>query len=467
MGSIILKNGLLAASTHMQNIDLLIEDGKIAALGCLRQEKADQVFDASGCFVLPGGIDPHVHLALDTGGGMVSADDFENGTRAALAGGTTSLIDFVTPEPGERLMHALQKRRAQADGQALCDYSLHMSVTEWRDSIPDEMAEVVAAGVPSFKTYLAYKKGIGLEDWEYVRVLDAAAKLGCLVTTHCEHGDTIDFLQQKFIREGKTTPYWHPRSRPAPVEEEAVTRAIALAATLGSPLYIVHLSTLGGLAAAQDARARGQGVYVETCPHYLVLDESRYEGSFAETARYTMSPPLRSKPHQDALWKGIKDGAIDVLATDHCPFCTKGQKDRGANDFTKIPNGVSGIEERMKLLWQYGVAAERITPMRFVSLTSTRAAEIFGMADRKGALKAGADADVVVWDPSLKTTLGARNQASRCDESIWEGLEVTGAPRFVFARGRLVAEEGRVIAKSGGGQYIERHLAAKTPPVVP
>jgi dihydropyrimidinase len=458
MERFIIKNGTIVTNLYALPGDILIENGAIAALGNLGGEKADQIFDASGCFVMPGGIDPHVHLSLDSGGGVCTADDFENGTRAALAGGTTSVIDFVTPAPGEKLMDALKKRRAEADGNVLCDYGLHMSVTEWRDSIPAEMAEGVAAGAPSCKTYLAYKKAIGIEDWIYVRVLGAAAEMGCVILTHCEHGDTIDFLREKFIREGKTSPYWHPRSRPAAVEEEAIKRAIALAGTVGSPLYIVHLSTKGGLAAVREARAQGLAVFAETCPHYLLLDESRYDGTFAETAKYTMSPPLRPLEHVHALGKGIEDGGFDVVATDHCPFSTKGQKDRGKDDFTKIPNGAPGIEERMKLLWHFGVHTRRITPMQFVSLTSTRAAEIFGMAHKKGTLNIGADADILVWDPRLITKLGAHQQVSKCDESIWEGMEVAGAPRFVFARGRLACEGGKVIAGKGNGQYIERFL---------
>ena len=458
MERIIIKDGVLVTDGYTLPGDILLENGVISAQGSLRGENADRTFDASGCFVMPGGIDPHVHLSLKNGDGVVSADDFENGTRAALAGGTTSVIDFVTPEPGEKLMDALKKRRAEADGQVLCDYSLHISVTEWRDSIPEEMAEVIKAGIPSCKTYLAYKKGIGLEDWEYVRVLGAAAEMGFLVTTHCEHGDTIEFLQRKYIREGKTTPYWHPRSRPAAVEEEAVKRAVALASAIGSSLYIVHLSTRGGLEVAQDARMRGQRVFTETCPHYFLLDDSRYDGTFAETARYTMSPPLRSEEHMRSLASGLADGSIDIVATDHCPFSIKGQKDRGKYDFTKIPNGAPGIEERMKLLWHFGVRAKRITPMQFVSLTSTRAAEIFGMAHRKGTLHVGADADIVVWDPRLASKLSAGRQVSKCDESIWEGIHVTGGPRFVFARGRLLCEEGKVAAGRGGGQFIERFL---------
>jgi dihydropyrimidinase len=450
---------MIIAAGNTQYADVLLADGKIAGIGQYPAGSgADRVFDASGCLVMPGGIDPHVHFALDTGGGMVSADDFENGTRAALAGGTTSVIDFVTPEPGENLTRALNKRRAEADGKVLCDYSLHMSITEWRDSIPEEMAEVAAAGVTSFKTYLAYKKGIGLEDREYVRVLDAAAKKGYLVTTHCEHGDTIDFLQEKFIREGKTTPYWHPRSRPAPVEEEAVKRAVSLAETLGSPLYIVHLSTAGGLEAVREARKRGLPVAAETCPHYLLLNDERYDGTFAESARFTMSPPLRPEEHRRALWSGLREDAIDVLATDHCPFCTNGQKDRGKNDFTKIPNGVAGVEERMKLLWHYGVEERRITPVQFAALTSGRAAAIFGMADRKGTLDIGADADIIIWDPRQKTTFGVGRQTTKCDDSIWEGWKTTGGPRFVFARGRLACEEGTVLAKPGDGQFFKRRL---------
>lgn len=456
----IIKNGILVTETHAQHADLLLVDGRIAAAGDLRHEAADKVYDAEGCYLMPGGIDPHVHLSLPVAGGMLSADDFENGTRAALAGGTTSLIDFVTPEPGQALESALSARRAEADQRVLCDYALHMSVVEWRDSIPDEMARSAALGAPSFKVYLAYKKTIGLDDRDFIRVLAAAAQGGYLVTAHCEHGDIIEHLQQQFINEGKTEVRWHPRSRPAPVEEEAITRAIALAGVLGAHLYLVHLSTRGGLEAALAARGAGQPLYVETCPHYLLLDDQHYEGDFASTARYTMSPPLRGPEHIHALWEGLASDIIDVVATDHCPFCTKGQKERGKDDFTKIPNGVSGVEERMKLLWAFGVAEGRITPQQFVGLTSARAARIFGLAPQKGSLAIGADADVVVWDPARLTRLGVENQYSHCDDSIWEGYEVPGAPRFVFSRGRLAAEEGRVLSEAGQGCYLTRRLLA-------
>ncbi len=454
----IIKNGILVTETHAQHGDILLVDGKIAAVGDLRNESAETVYDARGCYVMPGGIDPHVHLSLPVGGGLLSADDFENGTRAALAGGTTSVIDFVTPEHGQDLVTALRARRAEADHHVLCDYGLHMSIVEWRDSIPEEMARSAELGAPSFKTYLAYKKAIGLDDAEFVRVLDAAARGRYLVTAHCEHGDIIDYLQKNFVEEGKTAVRWHPRCRPAAVEEEAVTRAIALAGTLGASLYIVHLSTAGGLEAAAAARAAGQALYVETCPHYLLLNEDAYEGSFDETARYTMSPPLRGPEHSRALWEGIAAGLVDVLATDHCPFCTSGQKDRGREDFTRIPNGVSGIEERLKLLWTFGVARGRITPQRFVELTSTRAARIFGMYPQKGSLAVGSDADILVWDPAQRTRFGASTQVSRCDESIWEGFEGVGAPRFVFSRGTEAVREGQVMAEAGHGHYLERRL---------
>lgn len=454
---IIIKNGVLVTEHHAQFGDILLADGKIAATGDLRHEAADKVYDAEGCFVIPGGIDPHVHLALPSAAGP-SSDDFENGTRAALAGGTTTVIDFVTPGRGEKLGTALAARRAEADGKVLADYALHMSIVDWRDSLPEEMAEAARLGAPSFKIYLAYKQAFGLDDATFVKVLDAAARGGHLVTAHCEHGDIIDFLREKFVAEGKTAPYWHPRSRPAAVEEEAVRRAIALAGTLEAALYIVHLSTAGGLEAAAAARADGQRLYVETCPQYLLLDDDCYDGDFKKTAKYVMSPPLRPHEHSHALWEGVAEGIVDVIATDHCPFSIKGQKDLGAADFTKIPNGASGIEERLKLLWAFGVAEGKLTPQQFVALTSTRAARIFGLYPQKGTLEIGADADVTVWDPAAMTKLSAKTQVSKCTESIYEGFELPGVPRFVFSRGRIAVDAGKVVASPGDGHYVARKL---------
>lgn len=457
MSSVLFKNGDLVTPAGVLQGDLLVRGGKIAALGGELEAAADaetRVVDASGCYILPGGVDPHVHLELPTPAGP-SADDFESGSRAALAGGTTTVLDFVTPEPGQGLLEALQLRRAAAK-RALCDYGLHVTPTRWDDAVADEMRRCVAEeGVTSFKAYMAYKETIGLEDRDLLAVMDAAAKLDALVTVHCEHGDAVAYLQRKLLAEGKTAPRYHPAARPPETEIEAVGRALLFARLTGCALYVVHVSTEIAAVALGEARRSGQAVAAETCPHYLLLGEEEYDRPGFEGAAYVMSPPLRPEEDRNALWEALRAGGIQAVGTDHCPFDRR-QKERGRVDFTRIPNGVPGIEDRLKLLYTYGVAQGRLSLPEFVERTATGPARIFGLYPRKGILAVGSDADVVLWDPEVEGVLSAGTQLQRCDTSIYEGFRTEGAPRLVLLRGRVAVEEGRVLLEPGAGEYLHR-----------
>ncbi|MGE5342984.1 MAG: dihydropyrimidinase [Candidatus Omnitrophota bacterium] len=441
MPSLLVKHGtLVTASDWMDRTDqdILIVDGVIRTIGTgLDPLDSDtQIIDATGCYLFPGGIDPHVHMALPIGNGLVSSDDFESGTRAALAGGTTTLIDFITPVRGQSLLAAAEERMRLAR-RSRCHCRFHMSVTSWHRRIPSEMRTLKERdGICSVKVYMAYKQTIGLNDREILKVMDAAAKLDLLVMVHGEHGETIDYLQHQFISEGKRQPEFHAGSRPPEVEGEAVQRAIMMARAAGCSLYIVHVSTQDAVLEIERARGRGLPVYAETCPHYLLLDEAEYRRPGFEGAAYVVSPPLRSQKHRDALWDAVGSGVIQVVSTDHCPFNMKGQKDRGIHDFTQIPNGAAGVQHRLELLYRYGVLENKISLRRFVELTSEQPARIFKLYPQKGTLAPGADADIVVWDPEIRDTISARTHLHRCDTSIYEGFSVKGKARDVILRGK-------------------------------
>ncbi len=461
MTSLLLKNGQIVTSEKTFAGNVLISDGKIQAVGpgLVKPNSKTQVLDVYGLQILPGGIDPHVHMELPVSG-TVSSDDFESGTKAALAGGTTTIIDFVTPERGQSLLEALEERKALAQNSA-CDYSLHMSVTSWNDSVPAEMRACVEQGIPSFKVYLAYKETIGLDDRDLIRVLDAAARLKALVLAHCENGDAVSFLRQKLLREGKTEPRYHAISRPPEVEREAIVRATTLANVTGAALYVVHISTREGAEEIARARARGWRVYGETCPHYLLLDETAYDRPPLKAAAYVMSPPLRPPEHKEVLWQALKEGALQSVGTDHCPFNLKGQKDRDLSDFTKIPNGVAGVEHRLELLYTTGVLTGKLSLQQFVAVTATNPAKIFGLYPRKGTIAVGSDADLVIWDPKAKSVISARTHHQHCDSTPYEGIEIQGKPEMVLANGRVVVKEGRVLAERGQGHFLPRgNLAA-------
>jgi dihydropyrimidinase len=456
MSRILIRAGTIVCDGRSFQGDILIENEKIAAVAKKIAAAAgvDRVIDASGCEVFPGGVDPHVHLELETPQG-ISSDDFASGSRAALAGGTTTILDFVTPGRGESLLAALAARKAAAR-ESLCDYGLHMSVTAWDGSQAAELAACRSEGIVSLKTYLAYKDTIGLDDDEFLAVLDLARKLNLLVMVHAESGDMVSYLQKKLLVQGKTSVQVHPLSRPPEVEGDAVGRALLMARLTGVPLYIVHVSSRQGVEAMAAARQAGQTVIGETCPQYLLLDESRYQSGAEDAAAFVMSPPLRAGEHQAALWEALDLGVIQTLATDHCPFNSREKKRYAESDFTKIPNGCGGIEYRMSLLYSFGVRSGKISLAKFVDLVSTRPAKIFGLYPRKGAIRAGSDADLVIWDPEMKSTISAARQWQRCDHTVYQGLGLQGAPRLVFSRGLPVFEDGKIQADPGRGNYLAR-----------
>lgn len=453
--SVVIRGGTVVNSDWSGPADVRIEVQRVTAVGEGLAEPGDTVLDATGCFVMPGGIDPHTHIEMPAGGGTFNADDWYSGTAAAVAGGTTAVLDMITQDRGGSLGEALADWRRRAEARAVCDFGFHMGVIDARPEVLAEMASVVADGVPSFKIYLAYKGRIMIDDADAFRIMREAGRLGALTLVHAENGELVDLLIREAMAAGRTEPGLHPTCRPAVGEGEATHRAIQLARIAGAPVYIVHVSCREALEAVARARQQGQSVWAETCAHYLILTDEEYRRPGFEAAPYVLSPPLRPAADQAALWAGLADGTLDLVATDHCPWNLNGQKDQGRHDFSKMPNGGPGIEERMALLWTYGVEAGRWTPGQFVARTSTRAARIFGM-ETKGAVAPGMDADLSVWDPAVRRTLSVKAQHSRVDHSLYEGIDVSGQCRFTLVRGRVAAREGRPVADAGWGRFVHR-----------
>lgn len=426
-----------------------------AELTRLAERHEAEVIDARGCMLLPGGVDPHVHFSLPVGD-LVTADDFVTGGRAALAGGTTSVIDFITPVRGESLVVAAEARLAEAS-ECPCDIALHMSVTGWGPDTASEMHTCVRDfGLRSLKLYLAYLDTIGLDDDGLIPAMETAADLGIPVLLHCEDGAAVARGQRDLLAAGLRESSVHPLSRPPEVEEAAVRHALDLAARTRCQPYIVHVSTAGALAAIAEARERGQTVFVETCPQYLLLDDRAYNGPFERAAPFVMSPPLRALEHLEALGQALEGGQIDVVATDHCSFNLVGQKDVGRHDFTRIPGGAAGVQHRLALMNALMAIRPEISPMDWVRLISEGPARIFGLYPRKGSLDIGADADLVLWDPAVDSEISSETDLHNCDHSIWEGTPVLGEARVVWSRGDLVAERGRVLAEAGRGRFLKR-----------
>ncbi|MFO1139184.1 MAG: dihydropyrimidinase [Paracoccus sp. (in: a-proteobacteria)] len=448
----VIKNGTIVTADLTYKADVLIEGGRIAAIG--EGLVGDRVLDASGCYVMPGGIDPHTHLEMPFMG-TYSADDFESGTRAALAGGTTMVVDFALPSPGQGLLDALQMWDNKS-GRAHCDYSYHMAVTWWGQQVFDEMEEVVRRGITSFKHFMAYKGALMVNDDELFASFRRVGDLGGIALVHAENGDVVAELSARLLAEGNTGPEAHAYSRPPQVEGEATNRAIMVADMAGVPLYVVHTSCEDSHEAIRRARAQGKRVWGEPLIQHLTLDESEYfNPDWDHAARRVMSPPFRNKLHQDSLWAGLQSGSLSVVATDHCAFTTQ-QKRFGVGDFTKIPNGTGGLEDRMPMLWTHGVNTGRLTPNEFVAVTSTNIAKILNMYPKKGAVLVGADADLVVWDPEAEKTISAGTQQSAIDYNVFEGQKVKGLPRYTLTRGVVAVTEGKVDSHEGHGEFVAR-----------
>lgn len=453
----VIKNGTIVTADRTWRADILIKHGKIIGIG--PDLHADHEIDATGCYVMPGGIDPHTHLEMPFMG-TYSSDDFESGTRAAISGGTTMVVDFCLPSPGQSLLEAIQMWDNKST-RATCDYSFHMAITWWGKQVFDEMPQVVDKGITSFKHFMAYKGALMVDDDEMYSSFQRCAELGALPLVHAENGDVVAQLQAKLLDEGNNGPEAHAYSRPPEVEGEATNRAIMIADMAGSPLYVVHTSCEQSHEAIRRARQKGMRVFGEPLIQHLVLDESEYANAdWDHAARRVMSPPFRSKEHQASLWAGLQAGSLQVVATDHCAFTTQ-QKRTGVGDFTKIPNGTGGLEDRMPVLWTYGVNTGRLTMNEFVAVTSTNIAKILNMYPQKGAIVEGADADIVVWDPKAAKTISAKSQQSAIDYNVFEGIAVTGLPKTVLSRGEIVVEDGAVKPKPGHGQFVARqpHMA--------
>ena len=458
--SILIKNGRVITAVDDYRGDVFIEKETVSLIGKSLEMEADEVIDASGKYLFPGGLDPHTHLDMPFGG-TVSADDFETGTLAAAHGGTTTLIDFAIQTKGHSTLEALDTWHAKAEGKTAIDYGFHMIVTDLDDKRLHEMKMLADDGVTSYKLFMAYPGVLYVDDGTIYRAMRAAGENGTVVCMHAENGIVIDEIVKIALAEGKTEPKYHALTRPTRMEAEGVHRAIAIAEVAHVPVYIVHLSSSDALEQVMLARNRGVHAFAETCPQYLFLDHSYYEQEGFEGAKYVMTPALREKWNQDELWKGIKFGNLQSISTDHCPFCFKDQKILGIDDFSKIPNGGPGVENRMSLVFNGGVNSGRISLNKFVELTSTAAAKTFGLFPRKGTIAIDSDADIVIFDPQRKETISVNNACTHhmnVDYNAYEGFEVTGFTETVLSRGKVIIKDCEYVGKKGDGKFLKRGL---------
>ncbi|NVO03091.1 MAG: dihydropyrimidinase [Bacteroidetes bacterium] len=455
MSKILIQNARVISSSLDYFSDIFIENGKIAAINHhIQNDEVDFAIDATEYLLFPGGIDAHVHLDLPTPAGN-SSDNFDTGSNAAIAGGTTSIIDFVTPRRNQSLIEALEQRKIVAQNSHI-DYKFHIGISRWNENTEKEMEICVKDfGVKSFKTYLAYKESIGIEYSELYQIIKTAKRLNALVTVHCENGDKVKQLQNQLISEEKTGPEFHPISRPPEIEAEAVKEVLEIAKQLDAPIYLVHISTKESVELIINARKQGVKVFAETCSQYLMLEDSVYKKSNFENAAYVISPPIREKSHSLALWKAIEEGVFDVIATDHCPFNLHGQKDKGLNNFTRIPNGAGGIEHRLSLLYTYGVLQNKITLNQFVDLTSTKPAKIFDVFPQKGEIAVGSDADILIWNPKAEKTISVKTQMQNCDSNIYEGIHTVGSPEYVIVNGEIAFSKGEFSTQVLHGKFLK------------
>src|SRR2546425_2182954 len=449
-------NGTIVPATDTSLADVGISGDKVTAIAAqLPAENAGRILDATGMLLIPGGIDVHTHLDMPFGG-TTSADDFQTGTIAAAFGGTTTLIDFAIQYKGQSLRQAFDTWMKKAHDKAVTDYAFHCIITDLGSAQLEEMGQLIREGVTSFKLFMAYPGVFMLDDATIFKAMRQAAKHSGLICMHAENGGAIDVIVQQALAEGKRAPKYHALTRPTTAEAEATSRAIALAEMAGAPVYIVHLSCNDALEKVREARDRGLPAYAETCPQYLYLSLDDMDKPGFESAKYVFTPPLREKWHQEKLWQGLKHDHLQVVSTDHCPFCFKEQKELGRNDFTKIPNGGPGIEHRYSLIYSGGVHGKHFSPNRFVQLVATAPAKLFGLYPRKGTIAVGSDADLVIFDPNRKHTISAKTHHMRVDYSMFEGIQVTGMPDTVLSRGRVVVESDKFLGRAGAGEFVKR-----------
>lgn len=456
-GRKLIQHGVLVTAADTFEADILIENGKITQIGMgMVADDRTEIVDASGCYVIPGGIDPHTHLDMPFGG-TVTADDFATGTAAAAFGGTTTILDFCLTQKGKPLTESLKEWHAKAKGKAAIDYGFHLMIGEMNDQVLEELPQVIEEeGVSSFKVFMAYKNQFQADDGILYQTLQKAKEYGALVMVHAENGDVIDLLVRQALAEGRTEPIHHALTRPSILEGEATGRAARLAALADSQLYVVHVTCAEAVEQIARMRDMGYRIWGETCPQYLTLDQSIMDQPDFEGAKYVWSPPLREASHQEVLWNALKSGQLQTIGSDHCSFNFKGQKDLGKNDFSKIPNGGPVIEDRLSILYSEGVAKGRISLNQWVDLCSTRASKLFGMFPQKGTLAVGTDADIVIFDPSISREISASTHHMNVDYSAFEGMQVEGCPVTVLCRGEYVIKDRQFAGVAGSGQYVKR-----------
>lgn len=455
--SVLIKGGRIVTAADDYTGDVYVENGTISLLGESLDVSADKTIDATGKYVIPGAIDPHTHLELPFGG-TVTCDDFTSGTVSAAYGGTTSLIDFCFQMPGQTFAEALETWHEKIERcKPVIDVGFHMAITDLKEGGSLEgLAKVPDEGVTSYKLFMAYKGAVMVDDETLFKTMEVAAETGALVMVHAENGDAIDVIVKRALAEGKTEPVWHARTRPPETEGEATNRAIQLARVAGASLYVVHVSCKEAIEPIALAREKGWDIWGETCPQYLFIDDSYLDQPDFEGGKYVYTPPPRPKENQEHLWKALGADVLSVVSTDHCPFNWPEQKGLGKDDFSKIPNGGPGIENRLHLLHEFGVRTGRFTMNRLVELTSTNVARYFGLYPRKGTIAPGSDADIVVWDPEKKLTISAATHHSNVNYNLFEGTEVQGAPEVVLVRGQVIVEGDELVAQPGAGQFLRR-----------
>lgn len=455
--SVLIKGGRIVTASDDYVGDVFIEDGRVALIGSALDVAADRVIDATGKIVMPGAIDPHTHIEMFFGG-TTTCDDFTSGTTAAAFGGTTMLIDFCVQTPGDTFAQALAKYHEKLERcPPVIDVGFHIAVTDLKNGgTLEELAKLPDEGITSYKLFMAYKGAVMVDDDTLYRVMQVAHETGALVMVHAENGDVIDIIVKQAVAEGKGDPVWHARTRPMETEAEATNRAIQLARVADAALYVVHVSCQPAVEPIALAREKGWRIWGETCPQYLFVDDSALEKPDWEGGKYIYTPPPRPKEQQEHLWKALATDALSVVSTDHCPFKWPEQKGINGRDFHVVPNGGPGIENRLHMLWTFGVSTGRITPNRFVQLVSTNVAKYFGLYPRKGTIAPGSDGDIVVWDPNKKLTISAATHHSNVNYNLFEGTEVTGAPEVVLVRGQVIVENDQLVAAPGAGQFVKR-----------